>query len=84
MFGGNVLKQIITCNMQVPYSLFILSLPVWDAEEDKIRQPFILSRQQVSPVQGDFRGSEAPQGTPDPESLFGCPLAQKYQWVYQG
>lgn len=55
VFGGNVLKQIIKCNMQMLYSLLISSLPVWDAEEDKIRQLFILSRQQVSPIQSDFR-----------------------------
>lgn len=48
MFGGNVLKLIIKGNMPMPYSLFISSLPVRDAKEDKIWQLFILSRQQVS------------------------------------
>lgn len=35
------------------------------------------------PIQSDFRQSEAPHCTPDPESLFACPVAPNYQWVYQ-
>lgn len=45
MFGGNVLKPIIKGNMEMSYSLFISSLPIRDAEEDKLWQLFTLSQQ---------------------------------------
>lgn len=45
VFGGNVLKPIIKGNMEMSYSLFISSLPIRDAEEDKLWQLFTLSQQ---------------------------------------
>lgn len=80
-------KKIVKYNMHITCIYCILSvssLHVWEAEEEKKWQLFILSWQQVYTVQRDFRRSEAPAAPLTQKVLFACLLAQNYPWVYQG